>query len=264
VRGGRAAVTATFLLAGFLSLPSAASAAVGRVAESLTVQTSFLNSWTEEPCAQPAPSGDRLICLQQTGSGAVPGLGTVSLSFTVVQDFGSTCVRLAVADATLTSAKGMLEFSGAKPDCAGTLTDALVKGDVPATVTGGDGGFAGASGQGTVTLVSYTTSSGFSGRATGQLTLTVDAPAGNFDLTPPSISGAVSKTVVAPRTTKRAHVRYAVTAQDASDGPVPVSCKPRSGSAFALGRTKVTCTATDASDNTASQTFTITVRRAKS
>ncbi len=44
------------------------------------------------------------------------------------------------------------------------------------------------------------------------------------------------------------------------DGSVPTSCAPASGSTFALGSTTITCTATDAHDNTASGTFTVTVQ----
>ena len=39
-----------------------------------------------------------------------------------------------------------------------------------------------------------------------------------------------------------------------------ISCTPASGSTFTLGQTIVTCTAQDASGNTATKTFTVTVR----
>lgn len=48
-------------------------------------------------------------------------------------------------------------------------------------------------------------------------------------------------------------------ATDAVDGPVPVACEPASGSAFALGTTVATCTAADASGNTATANFMVTV-----
>jgi hypothetical protein len=51
----------------------------------------------------------------------------------------------------------------------------------------------------------------------------------------------------------------AATATDVVDGPVTPTCSPASGTVFALGETKVTCTATDASDNTAEKSFTVTV-----
>ena len=53
---------------------------------------------------------------------------------------------------------------------------------------------------------------------------------------------------------------FSATASDAVDGTVAVSCNPASGSTLALGATTVTCSATDEAGNSASDTFTITVR----
>lgn len=85
-------------------------------------------------------------------------------------------------------------------------------------------------------------------------------PGLDFDTTPPAITGAVAKTVKAPKKVKSMRVRYVVTAKDAVDGAVPVTCKPRSGSSFKRGRTKVSCSATDSSGNTAKAAFTVTVK----
>jgi putative cell wall-binding protein len=49
------------------------------------------------------------------------------------------------------------------------------------------------------------------------------------------------------------------TATDVVDPSVPVICSPTSGSTFQVGTTTVTCTATDDSGNTATDTFTVTV-----
>jgi hypothetical protein len=46
---------------------------------------------------------------------------------------------------------------------------------------------------------------------------------------------------------------------DLVDGSLPASCAPASGSAFALGTTTVTCSATDAAGNTGWSNFTVTV-----
>ena len=50
------------------------------------------------------------------------------------------------------------------------------------------------------------------------------------------------------------------TANDNVDGSVQVKCLPASGSTFALGTTKVDCSATDAAGNTASASFNVTVQ----
>ncbi|MFG2134625.1 HYR domain-containing protein [Streptomyces sp. NPDC048751] len=54
-------------------------------------------------------------------------------------------------------------------------------------------------------------------------------------------------------------VDYPAAAQDNVDGGVPVACEPPSGSRFPLGRTTVTCTATDKAGNTGRDTAVITV-----
>jgi hypothetical protein len=53
---------------------------------------------------------------------------------------------------------------------------------------------------------------------------------------------------------------YTVTASDNCDANPAVSCSPPSGSTFPVGTTPVTCTATDASGNAASCSFTVTVK----
>jgi hypothetical protein len=55
-------------------------------------------------------------------------------------------------------------------------------------------------------------------------------------------------------------VTYSASATDLVDGTVVPSCSPASGSTFGFGTTTVTCTATDAAGNTASEDFAVTVR----
>jgi hypothetical protein len=56
-----------------------------------------------------------------------------------------------------------------------------------------------------------------------------------------------------------AAVTYTASAADLVSGNVPVSFSIQSGSVFPLGTTSVTVTATDAADNTATGTFTVTI-----
>jgi hypothetical protein len=56
-----------------------------------------------------------------------------------------------------------------------------------------------------------------------------------------------------------AAVDFAATAVDLVDGAVTVTCEPASGSTFPLGDTEVTCSATDAALNTATDSFPVTV-----
>jgi len=71
-----------------------------------------------------------------------------------------------------------------------------------------------------------------------------------------------SKTVVEATGPHGAIVTFTVSATDAIDGPVapPIPCTPASGSTFALGTTKVTCTANDSHGNTGTGTFDVVVQ----
>ena len=92
---------------------------------------------------------------------------------------------------------------------------------------------------------------------------TLVVPGVEFDLTPPTLSGATSKTVRAPKGAKSVRVTYRVTARDDVDGALAVACQPRSGSRFLVGRTVVTCEAVDASANTRRARFRVPVKPAR-
>jgi len=129
-------------------------------------------------------------------------------------------------------------------------------------ITGGTGVYAGASGGGTLTqALEADTATGRVGSATWAGTLNV--PGLDFDATRPTFSGASNKTVKAKKGAKSARVTFRVTAQDDRDGSVPVACYPKSGRRFTLGRTRVTCSTTDSSANTAGVTFTVTVKKSR-
>ena len=91
---------------------------------------------------------------------------------------------------------------------------------------------------------------------------TIVVPELEFDVTPPKLSGATSKTVRSPKNARRVRVTYKVTASDNADAQVPVTCEPRSGTRFPIGRTVVRCSATDSSANTGNASFRITVKAA--
>ena len=128
------------------------------------------------------------------------------------------------------------------------------------TITGGTGIYVGATGSGTVQrTLSGETATGRIGRETW--TGTLDVPGLEFDVTPPTLTGVSAKRVRAPKRATRVRVTYNVTAQDSADGAVAVSCVPRSGSRFRIGRTLVTCSASDSSGNARTARFTVTVTR---
>jgi hypothetical protein len=82
----------------------------------------------------------------------------------------------------------------------------------------------------------------------------------NADTTPPVLAGVPADLAISTSDPGGAVVTYASpTATDDTDLAPVVGCTPPSASIFAVGATVVTCTATDASGNTATDDFTVTV-----
>ncbi len=79
------------------------------------------------------------------------------------------------------------------------------------------------------------------------------------DTQPPSITCPSNITQPAASGQCSAVVNYTATASDNCPG-VTAACNPQSGSTFPVGATGVTCTATDASNNTSTCSFTVTVQ----
>jgi len=77
---------------------------------------------------------------------------------------------------------------------------------------------------------------------------------------PPIITVPKPGIVVDATSGTGAVVTYAASAKDALGHMIPVTCVPASGSHFPLGTTTVTCSAVDASGNSATATFTVQVR----
>jgi hypothetical protein len=213
------------------------------------------------------PAGTRasVECYSRVGSAIVRGLGTVSESYLYpVETNAEGCTAdffriLSYTARFAVAGKGEIEI--AVPGSTECLSrDQVLRPTYPPlTIRGGTGAYAGASGNSTLDHALRITGPG---RAAGTDTWvgTLSVPGLEFDVSQPILKGIVSKTVRAPRGAKRARVTYTVTARDEVDGAVPVSCQPRSGSRFRIGRTVVNCSATDGSGNTATAKFTITVR----
>jgi hypothetical protein len=230
---------------------------------SLALQTEISTSSPQIAC--PAGSPTNVECFARTGDAVVPGLGAVHESHDYVKEItpagcvpppGADAVRLIPSTAVLTIAgKGSVDLSTGGTGCLSQMGSLVATETF--TITGGSGVYAGASGSGTVEIHS----SGATGGGTDIWTGTLIVPGYSFDLTPPTIKGAKNRTVRVPRRAKRVRINYSVAAEDDVDSNIPVTCRPRSGSRFQIGRTRVTCSAMDTSGNTRKATFTVTVRR---
>ena len=230
-------------------------AKTGAAKGSLTFEAVLAMTSRPGPCPPGSPP-DADLCAARTGIGAVRGLGEVSETYTFFVQEGDcdrvfeTTVRLEVAG------KGELQL--AVDRYRGECISSALNLSRAFTITGGSGIYAGASGGGTVNHRASATPSGSVGSDTWTGTLNV--PGLEFDVTPPTLSGAVDKKVRARRGSKRVRVTYRVTASDAVDGSVSVSCQPRSGGRFKIGRSVVRCSATDSSANTVTARFAIVVK----
>jgi hypothetical protein len=198
-----------------------------------------------------------------------PGLGAVSEStYTVPLGLGPpTCPAdlgkpLATTGRLIVAGKGAITFALSE---GARCVDPEEAWEEPQefTITGGTGPFVTASGGGTLVRYEDEFVGGYYETWTGTLTVP------GLRLTLPKLSGAVSKTVRAPKGAKSARVTFEVTATDDERADVSVSCWPRSGSRFPVGETWVLCAATDSSGNwvtdftgnVATSTFTVTVKK---
>jgi hypothetical protein len=104
------------------------------------------------------------------------------------------------------------------------------------------------------TTVNCTATDSHSNDATTSFTVTVQ------DTTAPAFTSVPAPITAEASGPAGAVVTYSVSASDLVDGAVPVSCTPVSGSTFAITTTTVNCSATDAHDNEATTSFTVTVQ----
>jgi HYR domain len=256
-------VAALALVAGVsgAAAPGTATASATFVAGSLNLQGTMRLTSTGVACPPDAPSG-AIECRARTGSGSIPGLGGASETYLWSYGAGSPPCPASLVKPLPTT--GRLVVAG-----KGEINFALAQGtrcvDVEPvrnepqdfTITGGTNSYQRASGSGNI----QPAVSG--GLGSQRWTGTIVVPGLEFDVTPPTLSGATPKTVRAPRGARRVRVTYKMTASDNADAQVPVTCTPRSGGRFPIGRTIVSCSATDSSANTGNASFRITVRKAR-
>jgi len=274
------AVGVLIAAAAVLLIPASGQATGGSGHTLALARATLLGNWDPNGTGCPAWAAPGASCFPVTTHGAVPGLGTVRESYVnVVENPDTTCELWSSRPVLRIPGKGTIDLSVQTP--LGGCVDETASGPVFArlvfTVTGGQGLYANGSGSGGFATclipdgyeVDFYCPSGttkpqdrgpdipFSDTLTGSLI----APNTTFDTTPPTIRGAVAKTVRAAIGKRRVRVRFTVTARDNVDGTVAAHCKPHSGSRFKLGRTKVVCSATDSSANKATARFTVTVRK---
>jgi hypothetical protein len=241
-----------------LAAASAVRAVPTRSLDTLNLHGAFKVAF--HPAACPAGTPVNTSCYLWAGRGVVPGLGSARESYVaILEGVGTTCAHAHWTAVMTVSGKGTLDAGMQIPGCADQ--NSPVNPPATFTITGGTGELAGATGSGTLTSQPHELGAG-SGTSTDTWRGTVTVAGLTFDTTPPKLAGAHSLHIRA-RTKRGARARYHLTASDPVDGRLHVTCHPRSGSRFHIGRTRVTCRATDKDGNSATARFKVTVTRAR-
>jgi hypothetical protein len=264
-RGRETVVAAAMLLvAGVLAWPAQAGP-TGTLALHAEIP------WQGGDSACPPGTSSTLDCHAHPGGPVlVPGLGNVRqeyLYLVVLEPADADCRARGgfnIADYTahlVVIGKGQIDLAvkGISDCLFDTPPDTVVNNTQSFTVTGGTGAYAGATGSGTVRHDARRNGEGHAfGTDIWEGSLVVAGR--EFDLNAPTLTGIANKVVRAARRARTAVVRFKVGANDDVDGTVPTTCKPRSGTRFKLGKTRVSCSATDTSGNRVTAAFTVTVK----
>jgi hypothetical protein len=191
-------------------------------------------------------------------SGDTFPLGTTTVSCTASDDAGNTSApesfTITVRDTTAPSLSVPADITNEATSAAGavvnfsTSASDLVDGSVPVNCDASSGDTFPLG----VTTVHCSATDAHGNSASGSFKITVQ------DTTPPSLSLPSNITTTAPSNSSKV-VNYSASATDLVDGAVAITCSPASGSSFAVGTTTVSCSATDAHNNTANGSFTVTV-----
>jgi hypothetical protein len=206
----------------------------------------------------PAP---RIVC--DHASGSTFPLGTTTVSCTATDSSGNTSAPARFTVSVLDTTKPVLllppnqtvetsEGSGAQVTFSAHASDS-VDGRLAATCSPASGStFA----VGTTT-VTCSAKDAHGNLATGSFKVTVVF----VDRTPPTLSGVPTDLRVEANSPAGSVVSFPTpTAMDDADGPIAlVSCTPESGTTFPLGRTTITCSASDSHGNIGTSSFGVTV-----
>jgi len=228
------------------SATSAGGAAVTFTPPSASDEDGAVAVTCDHPSGSTFPVGITTVTCSATDQDDTPS--TVSTAFTVtVQDTTAPVISGVPANIT---AEATGATGAALPYASPTASD-LVDGTVPVSCSPASGS---AFAIGTTT-VTCTSTDAHGNSASASFSVTVQ------DTTPPNLTvpAPISVDATSPA---GATVAFSASASDLVDGTVPVTCSPASGSTFAIGTTTVTCTSTDAHGNSASASFSVTVRGA--
>jgi HYR domain len=243
----------------FILLLAPLALALNASAGSVTANITLLGEFRVAECTE---GGATARCFIVEESGPWPGLGQVEVHETVVQSglMDEDLCEPQTRHGVFTTNRGTISYVATGIDCPGTRN--LLGGyrGVIAdwVVTGGTGLYEGATGDGTQNVRPEDDGDEVNTHYVGS----VSVPGVEFDTAAPVLRGVPRRLTV--RSARPAIVKYTTpTAVDAVDGAVAVTCLPRSGARFRIGRTVVRCAATDSSANERAATFVVAVQKSR-
>ena len=194
---------------------------------------------------------DLNVIVTYDGSGTAPtNAGSYAVVATIDDPhyFGSAAATLVVAKAAATVTLGSLShiYDGAPKSATATTVPAGLR-----RWFSYNGSTTPPSAVGSYTVVCTVNDPNYTGTATGTLTI--------VDATPPVLT-LPSGLVLEATSSAGAVATFSASATDDVSGAVPVTLTPASGTTFPIGTTTVIAKASDAAGNTATGSFTVTVR----
>ena len=220
-----------------------------------TGPTGAVVTYTSPSATDLVDGTDTVTCLPASGSTFAIGVTTVHCSATDAhKNTGTSSFTITVTDTTapVLSLPGPITAEATGPGGAAVPFTVSASDLVDGVITPQCDHSSGDTFPLGVTTVHCSAMDSHHNQATGSFTVTVQ------DTTPPALTVPSDQTVEATGPTG-AVVSFSASATDAVDGTDSVTCLPASGSTFAFGKTKVTCSATDAHHNVGSSSFYVTV-----
>lgn len=194
-------------------------------------------------------------------SGSTFPVGTTTVTCTASDTAGNTgsasfTVTITLVDTTapVVSVPANISETTSSPSGKAVSFSASATDDVDGALTPSCAPASGALFTVGTTTVTCTATDAAGNTGTGSFTVTVVL----VDTTPPvvTVPADISQTTTV---SEGLAVNFVATATDDVTASVAVLCAPQSGSVFPVGTTTVTCTASDASGNTGSASFTVTI-----
>lgn len=237
----------------------------GNIAQTTTVNAPKAVSWPSPTATDNVAGSVPVTCTPNSGSSfpangspttvtctASDGTNSASASFTVtvtITDMIAPVITNQPNITTTTDVNAPKVVTYTNP----TATD-NIDGTLPVTCTPASGSTFPQNGSPTTVSCTATDAHGNTGQET--FTITVNL----IDVTKPALSGVPGNIAENTEVPTGKVINYSLpTASDNLDGPLPVTCTKASGTNFVVGTTPVTCSATDAHNNTGSATFNVVI-----